>query len=77
MLSPSAAGSIDTKALINIKKEESAIREKVECLRQLILSSSMKQERILRLDQSLDGIIHNIGYGYTEKFTALTEVGNI
>ena len=52
--------------------------EEAEKLRQLILSSKMKQERILKFDAALDSIIYNIAVAYEDQITnSYQTVGNI
>jgi hypothetical protein len=52
--------------------------EQVERLRQLILTSSMRQDRILRLDSQIENIMMNIYSYYTDTInSAQQEVGNI
>lgn len=66
------------KSLINIKIEQSKIQEKAEEFRQLILTSSLNQDRILKLDGALDSLIYNISIAYDDQITkGMTVVGNI
>ena len=59
-----------TVSKVNLKKEESEILERAESLRQLILSSSLKPDQILRVDTQLDGLIYNISQKYDSKYEA-------
>lgn len=67
----------DRKFLINVKTEQSKITEKIEELRQLVLASSMRQDRILRMDDNLDAIMYQINIGYQDKINSYEEIGNI
>ena len=67
----------DRKFLINVKTEQSKITEKIEELRQLVLSSSIRQDRVLRLDENLDAIMYQINIGYQDKINSFEEIGNI
>jgi hypothetical protein len=69
--------SSNLPTIINLKKEESAILEKAEALRQLILSSSLKPDQILRVDTQLDGLIFNISQKYDSKYEDFEKIGNI
>jgi hypothetical protein len=66
-----------TLTKIGLKKEESEILEKAESLRQLVLSSSLKHEQILRIDTQLDGLIFNISQKYDTKYQDFERVGNV
>lgn len=67
----------DKKYLINFKHEQSKIIERIEGLRQLILDSSMRQDRIIRLDENLDAMMYQINIGYQDKINSSEEIGNI
>ena len=66
-----------TVSKVNLKKEESQILERAESLRQLILSSSLKPDQILRVDYQLDGLIYNISQKYDTKYQDFEKVGNV
>ena len=66
-----------TLSKVNLKKEESEILERAESLRQLILSSSLKPDQVLRVDTQLDGLIYNISQKYDAKYEDFEKVGNI
>ena len=66
-----------TLTKVNLKKEESEILERAESLRQLILSSSLKPDQILRVDTQLDGLIYNISQKYDTKYQDFEKVGNV
>ena len=66
-----------TVSKVNLKKEESEILERAESLRQLILSSSLKPDQILRVDTQLDGLIYNISQKYDTKYDDFEKVGSI
>jgi hypothetical protein len=52
--------------------------EKVEELRQLVLTSTLRQDRILRLDSQVDNVMLNIHNYYTDLISAAQqEVGNV
>jgi hypothetical protein len=52
--------------------------EKLEELRQLVLTSALRQDRILRIDDQLDNVMLNIHSYYTDLINAAHhEVGNI
>jgi hypothetical protein len=63
--------------VINIKKEQSEIQQMIEELRQLILSSSIRSDRILRIDATLDVLSLNISNYYQDKINSIDEIGNI
>jgi len=68
----------DSKALINLRKEQSIMLEEAERFRQLILSSSyLKSDRILKLDSALDSIIYNLSVAYDTKIVEYEKIGNI
>ncbi len=71
------SSSSNIPTVINLKKEESEILEKAEALRQLILSSSLKPDQILRVDTQLDGLIFNISQKYDTKYDDFEKIGNI
>ena len=64
-----------TVSKVNLKKEESEILERAESLRQLILSSSLKPDQILRVDTQLDGLIYNISQKYDSKYDDFEKIG--
>ena len=66
-----------TLTKVNLKKEESEILERAESLRQLILSSSLKPDQILRVDTQLDGLIYNISQKYDTKYQDFEKIGNV
>ena len=66
-----------TLSKVNLKKEESEILERAESLRQLILSSSLKPDQILRVDTQLDGLIYNISQKYDTKYDDFEKVGSV
>jgi hypothetical protein len=66
-----------TLTKIGLKKEESQILERAESLRQLILSSSLKPDQILRIDTQLDGLIYNISQKYDTKYQDFEKIGNV
>jgi hypothetical protein len=68
----------DKKPLLNVKVEQSKMLEKVEELRQLVLTSTLRQDRILRLDSQVDNVMLNIHNYYTDLISAAQqEVGNV
>jgi hypothetical protein len=68
----------DKKPLIKVKVEQSKMLEKVEELRQLVLTSTLRQDRILRLDSQVDNVMLNIHNYYTDLISAAQqEVGNV
>jgi len=68
----------DKKPLINVKIEQSKILEKVEELRQLILFSSIRQDRVLRLDSQVENLMLNVYSYYADTInSAQQEIGNI
>lgn len=67
----------DKKSLIHIKSEQSKLLEEAEKLRQLILASNLKHERILKLDHTLDTIVYTISLAYDDKITEYERIGNI
>jgi hypothetical protein len=68
----------DNKPLLNVKVEQSKMLEKVEELRQLVLSSTLRQDRILRLDAQIDKLMLNVHDYYSDLINAAHhEVGNI
>lgn len=72
--------NLSTSAIITkvgLKKEESQILERAESLRQLILSSSLKPDQVLRIDTQLDGLIYNISQKYDTKYQDFEKVGNV
>ena len=71
------SSSSTTLTKILLKKEESQILERAESLRQLILSSSLNPDQVLRVDTQLDGLIYNISQKYDTKYEEFEKVGNI
>ena len=68
----------DNKPLINVKLEQSKMLEKVEELRQLVLSSTLRQDRLLRLDEQIDRLMLNVHDYYADLINAAhKEIGNI
>jgi hypothetical protein len=67
----------DKKPLINMKIEQSRILEEIERLKQFVLASSLRQDRILKLDSQIENIMFNVYSYYEDAITAQTEVGNI
>lgn len=71
------SSSQTTLTKILLKKEESQILEKAESLRQLILSSSLNPDQVLRVDTQLDGLIFNISQKYDTKYEDFEKIGNV
>jgi hypothetical protein len=67
----------DNKNIINLRLEQSRVSEKIEELRQLILLSTLPQNKILRLNDTLDVMQINIDAGYEDKFMTQKNIGNI
>lgn len=68
----------DKKPLLNVKVEQSKMLEKLEELRQLALTSSLRQDRIIRMDTQIDNVMLSIHTYYSDLINAAEhEVGNI
>jgi len=67
----------NNKHLIQLRLEQSKVLEKIEQIRQLILTSSLQQHRVIRLNDSLDVLQYNIDAYYEEKAMTQNEIGNI
>ena len=67
----------NNKHIINLRLEQSKILEKLEQIRQLILTSSLPFNRINNLNNRLDGFTYDIYGYYDEKALSQNEIGNI
>lgn len=67
----------DSKHIINLRLEQSRILEKLEETRQLILTSSLPQNRVIRLNDRLDSMQFDVYGYYEEKALSQNEIGNI